>query len=152
MARKYSIRCIKAFRLKLESGMDHRMPAPLPASLRGRFKQYIEEGLSARAAALRLRISPATGVRWAQRIRRGGEASVAVMGRPVGHGKLAPYADFFQELIAQDPDITLFELRDALADAHGEKVHHSGIALMLKRLGYTHKKSRWLQANAIERA
>lgn len=116
------------------------MPAPLSASLRGRFKQYIEEGLSARAAALRLRISPATGVRWAQRIRRGGEASVAVMGRPVGHGKLAPYADFFQELIAQDPDITLFELRDALADAHGEKVHHSGIAVMLKRPGYTHKK------------
>ena len=103
-------------------------------------------------AALRLRISPATGVRWAQRIRRGGDASVAVMGRPVGHGKLAPYAGFFEELIAQDPDITLFELRDALADAHGEKVHHSGIAVMLNRLGYTHKKSRWLQANAIEGA
>ena len=46
-------------------------------------------------AALRLRISSATGVRWVQRIRRGGEASLAVMGRPVGHGKLAPYADFF---------------------------------------------------------
>ena len=95
-------------------------PLPLPPSLRDRFKQYIEEGLSARAAALRLRISPATGVRWAQRIRRGGEASVSVMGRPVGRGKLAPYADFFHELIAQDPDITLFELRDASADAHGE--------------------------------
>ena len=47
-------------------------------------------------AALRLRISSATGVRWAQRIRRGGEASLAVMGRPVGHGKLAPYTDFFK--------------------------------------------------------
>ena len=108
------------------------MPAPLPASLRDRFKQYIDEGLSARAAALRLRISPATGVRWAQRIRRGGEASVSVMGRPVGHGKLAPYADFFQELIAQDPDITLFELRDALADAHGVKLHHSGASNNIK--------------------
>ena len=59
-------------------------------------------------------------MRWAQRIRRGGEASVAVMERPVGHGKLALYADFSQELIAQDPDITLFELRDALAEAHGD--------------------------------
>ena len=55
------------------------MPTPLPASLRDRFKQYIEEGLSARAAALRLRISPATSVRWAQRIPRG-EKQVAVMG------------------------------------------------------------------------
>ena len=112
----------------------------------------MKEVLSAQTAALRLRILPATGVRWAQRIRRGGEVSLAGVGRLVGHGKLAPYADFFQELIAQDPDITLFELRDALADAHGKKVHNSGIGVMLKRLGYTHKKSCWLQANAIERA
>ena len=55
-------------------------------------------------------------------------------------GKLAPYADFFQGLISQGPNITLFELRDALAGAHGEKVHHYGIAVMLKRLEYTHKK------------
>ena len=94
---------------------------------------------------MRLRILPATGVRWAQRI-------LCVLGRPVGHAKLAPFADFFQNLIAQDPDITLFELRDALANALGEKVHHSGIASIRKRPGYTHKESRWLQASAIERA
>ena len=124
------------------------MPAPLPTALRDRFKRYIEEGLSGRAAALRLRVSPATGARWAQLIRREGNANVSVMGRPAGHGKLARYNGFFQELIAQDPDITLFELRDALADAHGEQVHHSAIARMLKRLGFTHKKSRWLPPNA----
>ena len=45
-------------------------------------------------APLRLRISPATGVRWSQRIRRGCDARLAVMGQPVGHGKLAPYVDF----------------------------------------------------------
>ena len=84
---------------------------------------------------MRLRILPATGVRWAQRI-------LCVLGRPVGHAKLAPFADFFQNLIAQDPDITLFELRDALANALGEKVHHSGIASIRKRPGYTHKESR----------
>ena len=94
------------FCVSLCSGGSHNASTLTP-SLRDRFKQYIEEGLSARAAALRLRISPATGVRWAQRIRRGGDASVAVMGRPVGHGKLAPYVDFFEELIAQDPDIAL---------------------------------------------
>lgn len=32
-------------------------------------------------------------------------------------------------------DITLFELRDALADATGVRVHHSSVANLLSRLG-----------------
>ena len=59
---------------------------------------------------------------------------------------------FFKNSSHRIPISPFFELRDALADAHGEKVHHSGIAVMLKRLEYTHKKSRCLQANAIQRA
>jgi len=55
---------------------------------------------------------------------------------------------FFEELIGQDPDITLFELRDALADASGLRVQHSAIGHLLKRLGFTHKKSRWSLPNA----
>ena len=39
------------------------MAAPLPDALRARFQRYIEEGLSGRAAALRLKLSPATGAR-----------------------------------------------------------------------------------------
>lgn len=39
------------------------MPATLPASRRNQFKQYTEQGLSARTAALIVRISPSTGVR-----------------------------------------------------------------------------------------
>ena len=37
------------------------MSAPLPLALRTRFKRYIEEGLSGRAAAARLKLSAATG-------------------------------------------------------------------------------------------
>jgi len=51
-------------------------------------------------------------------------------------------------LIAQDPDITLFELRDALADATGLQVQHSAIGHLLKRLGFTHKKSHWSPPSA----
>lgn len=54
---------------------------------------------------------------------------------PRGWGKLTPYQPFFEELIAQDPDITLHELRDALMAAEGVSVHHSSIALLLSRLG-----------------
>lgn len=124
------------------------MSAPLPNALRSRFQQYIEEGLSGRAAALRLKVSPATGSRWARAIRMRGHAGPAPQGRPAGKGKLAPYRAFFEELVAQDPDITLFELRDALMAAEGVAVHHSSIAALLSRLGFTFKKNRWRPPSA----
>ena len=89
------------------------MSAPLPDALRARFKACLEEGLSARAAAARLKLSPATGTRWARAIRQHGTAAPAPQGRPRGRGKLAPHQAFLEELIAQDPDITLYELRCA---------------------------------------
>lgn len=119
------------------------MPAPLPRELRDRFARLIGEGLTGREASRRLQVSAATGARWARQIRRTGVAKAAQMGRPSGTGKLASHVGFFRELVMQDPDITLFELRDALADAEGVTVHHSAIAGLLKRLGFTHKKSRW---------
>ena len=124
------------------------MPAPLPKELRDRFARLIEEGLSGREAARRLQVSAATGARWRRQIFVSGAARIAPMGRPPGSGKLAAHIGFFLELVAQDPDITLFELRDAFADAEGIAVHHSAIAGLLKRLGFTHKKSRWLPPNA----
>ncbi|MGM0743229.1 MAG: winged helix-turn-helix domain-containing protein [Pseudomonadota bacterium] len=36
--------------------------------------------------------------------------------------------------------MTLFELRDTLAAAEGLEVHHSSIASLLSRLGFTYKK------------
>ena len=69
-------------------------------------------------------------------------------GPPPGRGKLAPHQAFLEELVAQDPDITLFELRDALAEAEGVQVHHSSIANLLSRLGFTYKKSRWSPPSA----
>lgn len=124
------------------------MSAPLPNALRARFQHYIEEGLSGRAAALRLKVSAATGSRWARAIVSRGRADPAPQGRPPGKGKLVPYQAFFEELVAQDPDITLFELRDALVAAEGVAVHHSSIAALLSRLGFTYKKSRWWPPSA----
>lgn len=116
------------------------MSAPLPNALRARFQKLLEEGLSGRAAALRLKLAPATGARWGLAIRRTGQARAAPQGRPRGKGKLDPHRAFLEELVTQDPDITLFELRDALADAEGVQVHHSSIADLLSRLGFTYKK------------
>jgi hypothetical protein len=62
---------------------------------------------------------------------------------------LAPRRAFLEGLIAQDPDITLFELRDALAEAEGVKSHHSSIAKLLSQLGFTYKKSCWSPPSAV---
>ena len=116
------------------------MSAPLPAALRTLFQRLIEEGLSGRAAALLLKVSPVIGARWAHQVRTKGHAEPVPQGPPRGKGKLAQHQAFLEELVAQDPDITLFELRDALADAEGGRVHHSSIANLLSRLGFTYKK------------
>lgn len=128
------------------------MSAPLPDALRVRFQRLIEEGLSGRAAALRLKLSPATGARWAFSIRRTGQARVAPQGRPKGQGKLDPHRAFFAEIIAQDSDITMPELSSALHDATGVRAHPNAIGKFLRKLGYTHKKSRWLLPSAVEHA
>lgn len=124
------------------------MPAPLSLDLRRRFQRYIEDGLSARESARRLMISAATGARLAARVRQGGSLVAAKCGRPTGWGKLGAHTAFLVELVEQDPDITLFELRDALADAEGIQVHHSSIGRALERLGFTYKKSRWSLTSA----
>lgn len=116
------------------------MPAALPNALRVRFQEYVEEGLSGRAAAVRLKLSPATGVRWLRRIRDTGTSKASVQGRPKGHGKLAPHQGFLEELVAQDGDITLPELAGALEAATGVIAHSASIGRFLRKLGYTYKK------------
>jgi transposase len=64
----------------------------------------------------------------------------APCGPKPGKGKLAPHHSFLIELIDQDPDIMLHELRGSLEAAHGLRVHHSAIGYALDRLGYTFKK------------
>ncbi len=103
------------------------MSAPLPDALRARFQRLIEEGLSGRAAALRLKLSPATGARWGRAVRRTGHVRAAPQGRPRGKGKLDPHRAFLIELIDQDGDMTMPELASALADATGVHVHPDAI-------------------------
>ena len=116
------------------------MSAPLPEALRARFQSLIEEGLSGRAAALRLKLSPATGARWGLAIRRTGSARAAPQGRPKGKGKLDPHRAFFAEIISQDGDITMPELASALFDATGVHAHPDAIGRFLRKLGYSYKK------------
>jgi transposase len=119
------------------------MSAPLPDALRAPFQQLIEEGLSGRAAALRLKLSPATGARWRLAIQRTGQARAAPKGRPRGNGKLDPHRSFLIELIDQGGDMTMTEMAGALADATGVQAHPDAIGRFLRKLGFTYKKRHW---------
>jgi transposase len=115
----------------------------LSSELRTRFCEYIEEGLSGRAAAARLKLSAATGARWQRKWRETGAIAPEVQGRPPGHGKLSAHRELLEELVAQDGDITLPELAGALASATGVVAHAASIGRFLRKIGYTYKKSRW---------
>ena len=119
------------------------MPAPLSLDIRRRFQRLIEGGESGRGAARRLLLSPATGVRLAAKVRRGESLAPARCGRPEGVGKLTAHQAFLVELVEQDPDITLPELRDALEMAAGVRAHPTSISRTLRRLGFSYKKNRW---------
>jgi hypothetical protein len=62
------------------------MSSALSSELRTRYREYIEEGLSGCAAAARLKLSAATGVRWQRRWRKTGLIEPDVQGRQPGHG------------------------------------------------------------------
>ncbi len=125
------------------------MPVPLPDALRARFQKLIEEGLSGRAAALRLKVSAATGARWRLAIQRTGVARPAVQGRPKGKGKLDPHREFLVEVITQDGDITMPELAAALQDATSVQAHPDAIGRFLRKLGFTYKKRHWSPPSVV---
>ena len=117
------------------------MPKPLSQDIRRRFQVLHEAGFSAREIGRCLLISAATAVRFVSDLQRNDNLVPLVNSRRRGHGQLVPFEGFFAELVEQDPDITLKELQTALLEAHGVKASLSGIDIVLKRLGYTYKKS-----------
>ena len=77
------------------------MSSALSSELRTRFREYIEEGLSGRAVAARLKSSAATGARWQRKWREPGAIAPEVQGRPPGHGKLSAHRELLEELVAR---------------------------------------------------
>jgi transposase len=124
------------------------MPNPLSQDIRHRFQLLHKEGRSAREIGRRLLISAATAVRYADNLRQGHDLTPASNSRRRGHGRLVPFEGFFMELVEQDPDITLKELRAALFEAHGVQASLSGIDIVLRRIGYTYKKRASSRMNA----
>src|SRR3954467_14570111 len=98
------------------------MPAPYSQDLRGRVIGFMALGGSARTAATRFDVSVSSATRWAQRWRAGGHAR----GRPEAHARpramggdrrclLSEHTAKVLQRVARQPDVTLQEIRSALA-------------------------------------
>ena len=94
---------------------------PLSQDLRVRFCRALDRGLSARAAARLLEVSPATGVRWAQAWRRRGSVAPGKVG---GHMRplLESEREWLLARIEQKKDLTLHELLAELREERGVEV------------------------------
>ena len=116
------------------------MAAPLSLDLRRRIVAAVEEGTSRRAAAERFAVSESATMKLLQRWHQTGTLEPGRMGghRPFA---LAAHEQLVRELVALEPDQTLDELWDRLAD-RGVQVGRTSVHRYLLALGLTLKKRR----------
>ena len=111
--------------------------------LRAKLVKFVEEdGMSRRAAAKRLDVSAATGVRILKRNEeRGSPAPLPKPGRPSRLGEVR--ADL-KRLIDARPDATLAEIAAKLLDETGVAIGRSALGVFIRgTLKYSRKKSIW---------
>jgi transposase len=115
------------------------MPAPYSQDLRKRVIGFMALGGSARAAAVRFDVSVSSAIRWAQRWRAEGHARPRAMGGD-RRSRLREHGTRVLQLVAQQPDLTLREIRSALAASCGITVGLSTVYRFLGAHNLTLKK------------
>lgn len=129
--------------------MEGDMPAPYSQDLRERVIGFMALGGSARAAATRFEVSVSSASRWVQRWRAEGHAHPRAMGGD-RRSRLSEHRARVLELIAQQPDLTLQEIRSALA-AWGITVGLSTVYRYLGAQNLTLKKRAYTRPSRTAR-
>jgi transposase len=115
------------------------MPAPYSQDLRERVIGFMALGGSARAAATRFEVSISSAIRWVPRWRAEGHARPRAMGGD-RRSRLGEHGARVLQLVAQQPDLTLQEIRSALAARCGITVGLSTVQRFLGAHNLTLKK------------
>src|SRR5215210_1313508 len=115
------------------------VPAPYSQDLRQRVIGFMALGGSAQAAAARFDVSVSSAIRWAQRWRAEGHARPRAMGGD-RRSRLGEYRARVLQLVARQPDLTLQEIRSALAASCGISVGLSTVHRFLGAHKLTLKK------------
>jgi transposase len=113
----------------------------LSDDLRERVVGAVNGGRSRRAASERFGVSVASAVRWMQRYRDTGSFSAKPSGGDRRSERIESHADFILAAVAEQPDITLGELRAKLIEERGETFGTTTIWRFFDRRKITFKKS-----------
>ena len=122
------------------------MGHPLSMDLRSRLLAAIDEGLSCRAAAARFGVSPSTAIRWETRRRETGGFASKPQGGDVRSRRIEERAADILALWEARKDISLEELRAALAEM-GLTVSVAALHRFFARRGMTRKKRLAMQSS-----
>jgi transposase len=125
------------------------MPAPYSQDLRERVIGFMALGGSARSAATRFEVSISSAIRWAQRWREGHACPRAMGGDR--RSRLSEHGARVLQLVAQQPDLTLREIRSALAASCGITVGLSTVHRFLAAHNMTLKKRPYTQPSRTAR-
>ena len=126
------------------------MGQPLSMDLRTRLMGAIDEGMSCRAAAARFGVAPSTAIRWHAQRREVGHFEPKAQGGDMRSHRVEERAGDILALWEANRDITLEELRLALADI-GLSVSIAGLHRFFKRHGMTRKKRPGTPSNRTAR-
>lgn len=115
------------------------MAQPLSMDLRSRLLAAVDGGMSCRAAAARFGVAPSTAIRWQAQRRTTGEIAPKPQGGDMRSRRVEQRADDILGIWEARKDISLVELRLALAEM-GLAVSVAGLHRFFARRGMTRKK------------
>lgn len=115
------------------------MGQPISMDLRSRLLAAIDEGMSCRAAAARFGVAPSTAIRWQARRRETGSCAPKPQGGDMRSRRVEERRADILGLWEARQDITLEELRLALAEV-GLNVSTAGLHRFFVRHAMTRKK------------
>ena len=116
------------------------MPRACSNDLRESVVGAVVAGASCRAAALRFGVSPSSAIKWMARWRGRGDVSPDSRGGR-HRSPLHPHQLWLLELNRTEPDLTLIEVRDRLAQVHGLVTAEASIWRFFAREGIRFKKN-----------
>ena len=124
------------------------MSKALSVDLRVRVLKAVAAGASHREVADRFGVSAASVSRWRKLKREQGSPSPLALGGDRRSGAMERQADAILAIVAANRDITLIEIRSALAEREVE-ASVAGLWRFFRRHGITLKQSRRLPASRI---
>lgn len=113
----------------------------LSRDLRDRVVAAVEAGMSCRAAAARFGVSASSAVRWRQLARLHGSPAAKPQGGDTRSARIEAHRTFILALVEGEPDMTLEEIRAALA-GQGVAAGLATLHRFFRRHGWTRKKDR----------